>query len=193
MCRSFLTPYVDEEGKPKYYGRCNLGVVTLNLPNAALAANKDLDAFWKILEERAELCHKALMTRWKRIADAPSDISPIHWQHGGLCRLEKGEKIGKVIFNGYTTISLGYAGLWEAVRALIDKKLIEPEGHDLGIAIMKKLNEFTAKWKAEEHLDYSIYGSPIETMTYKFAKCNQKEYGVIEDVTDKGYVSNSYH
>lgn len=159
-CRSFLSPYLDENDKPKYYGRLNCGVVTLNLVDVGLSANGDLDSFWEILEERAELCHKALKIRHNRLIDTPSDVAPILWQHGALARLEPGEKINKYLFNNYSTLSLGYAGLWECVMSLIGKKLTEPEGQELGLKIMKKLNEYTDKWKEAENIGYSIYGSP---------------------------------
>ncbi len=192
-CRSFLTPYVDENGKPKYYGRLNQGVVTINLPYVALLANKDLNKFWEILDHYLEVCHKGLQTRHNQLVGVPSDVSPIHWQHGSVARLKPGEKIDKYLYNGYSTISLGFAGLWECVRALNGHKLTEQEGEDLGLQIMKKLNEYTAKWKAAEHMDYSLYGTPLESCTYKFAKAIQKRFGIIEDVSDKSYVSNSYH
>lgn len=192
-CRSFLSPYRDENDKPKYYGRLNCGVVTLNLVDAGLSANGDLNSFWEILEERAELCHKALKIRHDRLIDTPSDVAPILWQHGALARLEPGEKINKYLFNNYSTLSLGYAGLWECVMSLIGKKLTEPEGRELGLKIMKKLNEYTDKWKEAENIGYSIYGSPIETTTYKFAKCLQRRFGIVKNVTDKSYITNSYH
>ncbi len=192
-CRSFLTPYVDENGKAKYYGRFNQGVVTINLVDVALSAHKDLPRFWSIFEERCELCHKALQCRHERLTGTLSDAAPILWQYGALTRLAKGEKIDKYLHGGYSTLSLGYAGLWECVYALIGKKLTEPEGEELGLAIMKKLNEFTAKWKAAENIDYSLYGTPLESTTYKFAKCLQSRFGMIKGVTDKNYITNSYH
>ncbi|MBR2941398.1 MAG: anaerobic ribonucleoside-triphosphate reductase, partial [Kiritimatiellae bacterium] len=192
-CRSFLTPYVDENGKPKYYGRFNQGVVTINLVDVALSAHGDLDKFWQIFEERCELCHKALQCRHERLTGTLSDAAPILWQHGALTRLPKGTPIDKYLHGGYSTISLGYAGLWEAVMALNGKKLTEPEGEKLGLAIMEKLNEYTAKWKKAECIDYSLYGTPLESTTYKFAKCLQKRFGVIKGVTDKNYITNSYH
>ena len=192
-CRSFLTPYVDENGKPKYYGRFNQGVVTINLVDVALSAHGDLDKFWQIFEERCELCHKALQCRHERLTGTLSDAAPILWQHGALTRLPKGTPIDKYLHGGYSTISLGYAGLWEAVMALNGKKLTEPEGEKLGLEIMQKLNEFTAKWKKAECIDYSLYGTPLESTTYKFAKCLQKRFGVIKGVTDKNYITNSYH
>ena len=192
-CRSFLTPYVDENGKAKYYGRFNQGVVTINLVDVALSAHEDLPRFWSIFEERCELCHKALQCRHERLTGTLSDAAPILWQYGALTRLAKGEKIDKYLHGGYSTLSLGYAGLWECVYALIGKKLTEPEGEELGLAIMKKLNEFTAKWKAAENIDYSLYGTPLESTTYKFAKCLQARFGMIKGVTDKNYITNSYH
>ena len=192
-CRSFLTPYIDENGNPKYYGRFNQGVVTINLVDVGLSANKDLEKFWQILDERLELCHKALRCRHDRLKGTISDVAPILWQNGALARLQKGETIDKLLYGGYSTLSLGYAGLWECVMSLNSKKLTEPEGEELGLLIMKKLNEYTAKWKAEEYIDYSLYGTPLESTTYKFAKSLKKRFGVIEGVTDKDYVTNSYH
>ncbi|MBQ5567519.1 MAG: anaerobic ribonucleoside-triphosphate reductase [Oscillospiraceae bacterium] len=206
-CRSFLTPdrFTDagignianagnyEPGKHKYYGRFNQGVVTVNLVDIGLSAHGDMDAFWQIFDERMELCHRALRCRHDRLLGTVSDVAPILWQYGALARLEKGEVIDRLLYNGYSTISLGYAGLWECVRALNGKKLTEPEGEELGLAIMRKLNEYTAKWKAAENIDYSLYGTPLESTTYKFAKCLQKRFGIIEGITDKGYITNSYH
>lgn len=192
-CRSFLTPYIDENGNPKYYGRFNQGVVTVNLVDIGLSAQGDLDLFWKIFDERMELCHRALQCRHERLTGTKSDVAPILWQYGALTRLKKGETIDKYLHGGYSTISLGYAGLWECVYALIKKKLTESEGEDLGLRIMRKLNEYTAKWKAEENIDYSLYGTPLESTTYKFAKCLQKRFGNIEGVTDRNYITNSYH
>ena len=192
-CRSFLTPYVDEDGKPKYYGRFNQGVVTVNLVDIGLSANKNMDAFWRIFDERMELCHRALQCRHERLEGTVSDVAPILWQYGALLRLKKGEKIDRYLHGGYSTLSLGYAGLWECVYSLIGKKMTEPEGEALGLAIMQKLNKYTGKWKAAENIDYSIYGTPLESTTYKFAKCLQKRFGVIKGVTDKGYITNSYH
>ena len=192
-CRSFLTPYVDEEGKPKYYGRFNQGVVTVNLVDIGLSAEKDMDKFWDIFDKRMELCHRALQCRHERLTGTVSDAAPILWQHGALLRLEKGEKIDKYLHGGYSTLSLGYAGLWECVYSLIGKKLTEPEGEALGLEIMKKLNEYTAKWKADEVIDYSLYGTPLESTTYKFAKCLQKRFGIVKGVTDRNYITNSYH
>lgn len=204
-CRSFLTP--DRSGNgysnvakarnyrpdiPKYYGRFNQGVVTINLVDAACSVD-NLEDFWKLLEERLEICHLGLQTRHKRLLGTPSDISPIHWQYGALARLDKGETIDKLLYGGYSTISLGYAGLWECVYKLSGKKLTEPEGKALGIEILQKLNDACNKWKAEENIDYSLYGTPIESTTYKFAKCLKKKFGVIPGVTDKDYITNSYH
>ena len=192
-CRSFLTPYVDENGKPKYYGRFNQGVVTVNLVDIGLSAQKDLDKFWEIFDERMDLCHRALQCRHERLTGTVSDAAPILWQHGALLRLKKGETIDKYLHGGYSTLSLGYAGLWECVYSLIGKKLTEPEGEELGLEIMRKLNEYTAKWKAAESIDYSLYGTPLESTTYKFAKCLQKRFGIVKNVTDKNYITNSYH
>ncbi|MBQ9248767.1 MAG: anaerobic ribonucleoside-triphosphate reductase [Oscillospiraceae bacterium] len=206
-CRSFLTPdrFTDkgignianagnyEPGKHKYYGRFNQGVVTVNLVDIGLSAHGDLDAFWQIFDERMELCHRALRCRHDRLLGTPSDVAPILWQYGALARLKKGEVIDKLLYDGYSTLSLGYAGLWECVLSLNGKKLTEPEGEELGLQIMRKLNEYTAKWKAAENIDYSLYGTPLESTTYKFAKCLQRRFGVIEGVTDKGYITNSYH
>ncbi len=205
-CRSFLTPdrsgdgYGNvaraknyEPGKPKYYGRFNQGVVTINLVDIALSAHGDMEKFWSLFDERCELCHRALRCRHERLKGTPSDAAPILWQYGALARLDKGEKIDKLLYGGYSTISLGYAGLWECVFAMIGKKLTEPEGEELGLAIMRKLNEYTAKWKKAEDIDYSLYGTPLESTTYKFAKCLQKRFGVVKGVTDKNYITNSYH
>ena len=192
-CRSFLTPYVDENGKPKYYGRFNQGVVTVNLIDIGLSAGKDLDKFWKIFDERMELCHRALQCRHERLTGTLSDAAPILWQYGALARLKKGEKIDKLLHGGYSTLSLGYAGLWECVYSLIGKKLTEKEGKELGLKIMQKLNDYCAKWKKAENIDYSLYVTPLEITTYKFAKCLQKRFGIIKGVTDKNYITNSYH
>ena len=192
-CRSFLTPYVDSDGNPKYYGRFNQGVVTVNLIDIALTANRDIDEFWKIFDDRMELCHRALRCRHERLKGTFSDAAPILWQYGALARLKKGETIDKLLFGGYSTISLGYAGLWETVYALSGKKMTQAEGKNLGLEIMRKLNEYTAKWKSAENIDYSLYGTPLESTTYKFAKCLQKRFGIIEGVTDKNYITNSYH
>ncbi len=192
-CRSFLTPYVDENGKPKYYGRFNQGVVTVNLVDIGLSAEGDMDRFWEIFDERMELCHRALQCRHERLTGTISDAAPILWQYGALLRLKKGETIDKYLHGGYSTLSLGYAGLWECVYSLNGKKLTEPEGEELGLQIMKKLNEYTAKWKAAENIDYSLYGTPLESTTYKFSKCLQKRFGVIKGITDRNYITNSYH
>ena len=206
-CRSFLTPdrFTDkglgnianagnyDPAKHKYYGRFNQGVVTVNLVDIGLSAHGDMDVFWQIFDERMDLCHRALRCRHERLLGTPSDVAPILWQYGALARLQKGEVIDKLLYDGYSTISLGYAGLWECVKALNGRKLTEPEGEALGLEIMRKLNEYTAKWKAAENIDYSIYGTPLETTTYRFAKCLQKRFGVIEGITDKGYITNSYH
>ena len=192
-CRSFLTPYVDEEGKPKYYGRFNQGVVTVNLVDIGLSAQGDVDRFWEIFDERMELCHRALQCRHERLTGTVSDAAPILWQHGALLRLKKGETIDKYLHGGYSTLSLGFAGLWECVYAITGRKLTEPEGEAFGLEVMKKLNEYTAKWKEEENIDYSLYGTPLESTTYKFAKCLQKRFGIVKGVTDKNYITNSYH
>ena len=206
-CRSFLTPdrFTDtgvgnianagnyEPGKHKYYGRFNQGVVTVNLVDIGLSAHGDMDEFWKIFDERMELCHRAMRCRHDRLLGTLSDVAPILWQYGALARLKKGETIDRLLYGGYSTLSLGYAGLWECVLALNGKKLTEPEGEALGLEIMRKLNEYTAKWKAAEDIDYSLYGTPLESTTYKFAKCLQKRFGVIPGITDKGYITNSYH
>ena len=192
-CRSFLTPYIDEDGKPKYYGRFNQGVVTVNLVDIALSAGKNIDKFWAIFDERMELCHRALQCRHERLTGTLSDAAPILWQYGALTRLKKGETIDKYLHGGYSTLSLGYAGLWECVYALSGKKLTQREGEELGLEIMKKLNEYTAKWKAAENIDYSLYGTPLESTTYKFAKCLQNRFGIVRGVTDRNYITNSYH
>ena len=192
-CRSFLTPYVDENGKPKYYGRFNQGVVTVNLVDIGLTAGGDMEKFWKIFDVRMQLCHKALQARHERLTGTVSDAAPILWQYGALLRLKKGETIDKYLHGGYSTLSLGYAGLWECVYSMNGKKLTEPEGEEFGLEIMRKLNEYTAKWKAEENIDYSLYGTPLESTTYKFAKCLQKRFGIVKGVTDRNYITNSYH
>ena len=192
-CRSFLTPYVDENGNPKYYGRFNQGVVTINLVDIGLSAKGDMNKFWELFDERLELCHKALQYRHERLTGTKSDAAPILWQYGALTRLKKGETIDKYLHGGYSTLSLGYAGLWECVYALNGKKLTEREGEALGLTIMRKLNEYTAKWKKAENIDYSLYGTPLESTTYKFAKCLQKRFGTVKGVTDKNYITNSYH
>ena len=192
-CRSFLTPFIDENGKPKYYGRFNQGVVTVNLIDIALSSHKDMKKFWEIFDERMELCHRALQARHERLTGTVSDVAPILWQHGALTRLAPGETIDKYLHGGYSTLSLGYAGLWETVYALNGKKLTEPEGKELGLQIMRKLNEYTKKWKLAENIDYSLYGTPLESTTYKFAKTLQKRFGIIPNVTDRNYITNSYH
>ncbi len=192
-CRSFLTPYVDENGKPKYYGRFNQGVVTVNLVDIGLSADGNIERFWKIFDDRMELCHRALQCRHERLTGTVSDAAPILWQHGALLRLKKGEKIDKYLHGGYSTLSLGYAGLWECVYSLTGKKLTEPEGEAMGLLIMQKLNDYTAKWKKEEDIDYSLYGTPLESTTYKFAKCLQQRFGIRKGITDKNYITNSYH
>ena len=200
-CRSFLTSWTTKEDRsnsiikhdPKYYGRFNQGVVTINLVDVGLAADKDLERFWEIFDERLELCHKALQLRHERLTNTFSDTSPIHWRHGAIARLGKGESIHPLLHDGYSTISLGYAGLWECVYALIGKKLTEADGEELGLAIMQKLNDKCKEWKDAENIDYSVYGTPIESVTYKFAKACQERYGIVEGVTDKNYITNSYH
>ena len=206
-CRSFLTPdrftgaglgnianagnY--EEGKKKYYGRFNQGVVTINLVDVACSSGRDMDAFWKIFDERLELCHKALMIRHKRLLGTPSDVAPILWQNGALARLKKGETIDKLLFNGYSTISLGYAGLCECVRYMTGKSHTDPSATPFALDVMRRMNEKCAEWKAESNIDFSLYGTPLESTTYKFAKCLKKRFGEIEGVTDKNYITNSYH
>ena len=194
-CRSFLTPYIDPKtNKPKYYGRFNQGVVTINLPDVALSSYKDMDKFWKIFDERLELCHKALQVRHKRLSNVTSDVAPILWQYGALARLGKGESIHDLLHNGYSTISLGYAGLYECVKYMTGKSHTDNgEGHDFGIQIMKHLVDSCNKWKAEEKIDYSVYGTPIESTTYKFAKCLKERFGTVKGVTDRNYITNSYH
>ena len=193
-CRSFLTPYVDENNKPKYYGRFNQGVVTLNLVDVACSSGGDEEKFWKIMDERLELCYKALMCRHKRLLGTPSDVAPILWQNGALARLKKGETIDKLLFGGYSTISLGYAGLCECTRYMKGVSHTEPEvGTPFAIKVMERLNQACNEWKAKDNIDFSIYGTPLESTTYKFAKCLQKRFGRIEGVTDKNYITNSYH
>lgn len=192
-CRSFLTPYIDEEGNPKYYGRFNQGVVTINLPAVGLTANGDFDAFWKILEDKLELCHRALRIRHERLLGTTSDVAPILWQHGAIARLEKGEKIDKLLLNGYSTLSLGYAGLYECVKSMTGYSHTSDEGKEFAIAIMQKLNDKCAEWRDAENIAYSVYGTPLESTTYKFAKALQKRFGIIEGITDKNYITNSYH
>ena len=192
-CRSFLTPYVDENGKPKYYGRFNQGVVTINLVDIACSSKRDMKKFWEIFDERLNLCYRALMCRHQRLLGTPSDVAPILWQHGALARLKKGEKIDKLLFNGYSTISLGYAGLCECVTYMTGHSHTHPDSTPFAIEVMQHLNDACAKWKEKEHIDFSLYGTPIESTTYKFAKCLQKRFGKIKDVTDKNYITNSYH
>ncbi len=192
-CRSFLTPYVDEEGKPKYYGRFNQGVVTLNLVDLALSSGGDLERFWSIFDERLQLCHKALRARHERLLGTPSDVAPILWQYGALARLKKGELIDKLLYGGYSTISLGYAGLYECVKYMTGKSHTEESARPFALQVMQYMNDRCAEWKARENIDYSIYGTPLESTTYKFAKCLQKRFGVIEGITDKSYITNSYH
>ncbi len=193
-CRSFLTPYVDENNKPKYYGRFNQGVVTINLVDVACSSGRDEEKFWKLMDERLELCHKALMCRHKRLLGTPSDVAPILWQNGALARLKKGETIDKLLFGGYSTISLGYAGLCECTRYMKGVSHTEPEvGTPFALKVMERLNRACEEWKEKENIDFSIYGTPLESTTYKFAKCLQKRFGRIEGVTDKNYITNSYH
>lgn len=193
-CRSFLTVYHDPEtGRPKFYGRFNQGVVTLNLVDIACSSEKDMDRFWEIFDERLELCYRALMARHRRLLGTPSDVAPILWQYGALARLKKGEPIDKLLFNGYSTISLGYAGLYECVRYMTGKSHTDPEAKDFALAVMRHMNDACAKWKAQEHIDFSVYGTPLESTTYKFAKCLQNRFGIIPGVTDKNYITNSYH
>lgn len=193
-CRSFLTPYVDENGNPKYYGRFNQGVVTINLPDIALSSGGDMETFWKLFEVRTELCHKALQLRHKRLEGTPSDVAPILWQHGALARLKKGETIDKLLHNGYSTLSLGYAGLYECVKYMTGNSHTDGGvGEAFGLKVMQALNDKCTQWKEAEHIDYSLYGSPIESATYKFAKCLKKRFGKIEGITDRNYITNSYH
>lgn len=193
-CRSFLTPYVDENGKPKYYGRFNQGVVTINLVDIALSSGKDRDKFWQLFEERTELCHRALRLRHERLRGVSSDVAPILWRYGALARLEKGETIDKLLYGGYSTISLGYAGLYECVKYMTGQSHSdEGIGESFGLAVMQALNDKCRQWKESESIDYSLYGTPLEATTYKFAKCLQDRFGVIEGITDRDYVTNSYH
>lgn len=206
-CRSFLTPdrFTDtgignianagnyEPGKHKYYGRFNQGVVTINLPDVALSSGGNTEKFWSIFEERLELCHRALRCRHERLLGTPSDVAPILWQYGALARLKKGETIDKLLFNGYSTISLGYAGLYECVKYMTGKSHTDPEATPFAIAVMQKMNDKCAEWKKDENIDYSLYGTPLESTTYKFAKCLQRRFGIIDGITDKGYITNSYH
>lgn len=192
-CRSFLTPYIDENGKPKYYGRFNQGVVTINLVDVACSSKRDMNKFWKIFDERLDLCYRALMCRHERLKGTPSDVAPILWQHGALARLKKGETIDKLLYGGYSTISLGYAGLYECVKYMTGKSHTDPSATPFAIEVMQHLNDACTKWKEKENIDFSLYGTPIESTTYKFAKCLQKRFGKIEGVTDRNYITNSYH
>lgn len=192
-CRSFLTPYIDENSKPKYYGRFNQGVVTINLVDVACSSKRDMNKFWQIFDERLDLCYRALMCRHERLKGTPSDVAPILWQHGALARLKKGETIDKLLYGGYSTISLGYAGLYECVKYMTGKSHTDPSATPFAIEVMQHLNDACAKWKEKENIDFSLYGTPIESTTYKFAKCLQKRFGKIEGVTDKNYITNSYH
>lgn len=193
-CRSFLTPYLDKEGKPKYYGRFNQGVVTINLVDIALSSNGDLDRFWELFEARTELCHKALQYRHQRLEGTPSDVAPILWQHGAISRLKKGEKIDELLHNGYSTISLGYAGLYECVKYMTTHSHTDNGvGELFALKVMQKLNDKCNQWKEAEHIDYSLYGTPLESTTYKFAKCLRERFGKIAGITDKNYITNSYH
>ena len=193
-CRSFLTPYVDKDGKPKYYGRFNQGVVTINLVDVALSSDKNMEDFWNIFEDRLEMCHRALQIRHKRLSKATSDVAPILWQHGALARLKKGESIHDLLHDGYSTISLGYAGLYECVKYMTGHSHTDGgKGHDFAIKVMKKMNDKCNQWKETEKIDYSVYGTPIESTTYKFAKCLKDRFGVIKGITDRDYITNSYH
>ena len=192
-CRSFLTPYVDENGKPKYYGRFNQGVVTINLPDVALSSGGNIEKFWKIFDERLELCYKALMCRHERLKGTRSDVAPILWQYGALARLKKGEPIDKLLYGGYSTISLGYAGLYECVKYMTGKSHTDPAATPFALSVMQYLNDACKKWKAKHNIDFSLYGTPLESTTYKFAKCLQKRFGIVPGINDKGYITNSYH
>lgn len=192
-CRSFLTVYHDENDKPKFYGRFNQGVVTINLVDVACSSGKDMDKFWQIFDERLDLCYRALMCRHKRLLDTPSDVAPILWQYGALARLKKGETINKLLYNGYSTISLGYAGLCECTRYMTGHSHTDPESTPFALQVMQHMNDACAKWREETNIDFSLYGTPLESTTYKFAKCLQKRFGIIEGVTDRGYITNSYH
>ena len=193
-CRSFLTPYVDPEtGKPKYYGRFNQGVVTINLVDVALSSGGNFEKFWKIFDERLDLCHRALQARHKRLLGTPSDAAPILWQYGALARLKKGEKIDKLLFGGYSTISLGYAGLYECVKYMTGKSHTDAGAKPFALSVMQHMNDKCSEWKKAENMDYSLYGTPLESTTYKFAKCLQKRFGIVEGITDKNYITNSYH
>ena len=192
-CRSFLTPYVDENGKPKYYGRFNQGVVTINLPDVALSSGGNIERFWQIFNDRLELCHRALMCRHERLKGTLSDAAPILWQYGALARLEKGETIDKLLFGGYSTISLGYAGLYECVKYMTGKSHTDPSATPFALQVMQYMNDACKRWKAEHNIDFSLYGTPLESTTYKFAKCMQKRFGIVSGINDKGYITNSYH
>ena len=192
-CRSFLTPYVDENGQPKYYGRFNQGVVTVNLPDIALSSGGNIEKFWRIFDDRMELCHRALLCRHERLKGTLSDAAPILWQYGACARLKKGEPIDKLLYGGYSTISLGYAGLYECVKYMTGKSHTDPAATPFALEIMNALNAACKKWKAQHNIDFSLYGTPLESTTYKFAKCLQKRFGVIKGITDKGYITNSYH
>ena len=192
-CRSFLTPYVDENGKPKYYGRFNQGVVTINLVDVALSSGKDMDKFWKIFDERLDLCYRALMCRHERLKGTLSDAAPILWQYGALARLKKGEPIDKLLYGGYSTISLGYAGLCECTRYMTGKSHTDPEATPFALEVMQHMNDACKMWKEKENIDFSLYGTPLESTTYKFSKCLQNRFGIIKGVTDKNYITNSYH
>ena len=192
-CRSFLTPYVDENGKPKYYGRFNQGVVTINLVDVALSSEKNMDKFWQIFDERLELCHRALMYRHNRLKGTLSDAAPILWQYGALARLKKGETIDKLLYGGYSTISLGYAGLYECVKYMTGKSHTDEEAKPFALSVMQHMNDKCKEWKKEHNIDFSLYGTPLESTTYKFSKCLQKRFGIIPGVTDKNYITNSYH
>lgn len=192
-CRSFLTPYVDENGKPKYYGRFNQGVVTISLPDVALSSGGNMEKFWSIFDERLELCHRALMCRHERLKGTLSDAAPILWQHGACARLEKGEPIDKLLFGGYSTISLGYAGLYECVKYMTGKSHTDPEATPFALQVMETMNAACRKWKEAHNIDFSLYGTPLESTTYKFAKCLQQRFGIIPGITDKNYITNSYH
>ena len=192
-CRSFLTPYVDENGQPKYYGRFNQGVVTINLPDVALSSGGNIERFWQIFNDRLELCHRALMCRHERLKGTLSDAAPILWQYGALARLKKGETIDKLLFGGYSTISLGYAGLYECVKYMTGKSHTDPSATPFALQVMQYMNDACKRWKAEHNIDFSLYGTPLESTTYKFAKCMQKRFGIVPGINDKGYITNSYH
>ena len=192
-CRSFLQPYYEKDGTPKFYGRFNQGVVTINLPDVALSSGGDFDKFWEIFDERLELCHTGLRVRHERLLGTPSDIAPILWQYGALARLNKGEKIDKLLFNDYSSISLGYAGLYECVKYMTGYSHTSENGKEFALKVMNYMNDKCKEWKAKENIGYSIYGAPIESTAYKFAKCLQKRFGIIEGITDCNYITNSYH